>query len=316
MNTIRVVVRHRAVEATNIVRLDLRAINGAPLPAFTPGAHIDVFLPNGLTRQYSLLNDSTQTDRYEIAVLNVAAGRGGSACVHADLYSGTEVDISFPRNNFPLRADTDRYVFVAGGIGITPILSMIRYCQHRGLDWRLLYLARSRAHAAFLAELAEFGAGRVQFHFDDEAGCLYDFGGDFKIARGSSIYCCGPGPVMHSVAQVAADRPETQAYFEWFTPSADTPTEAPDAPFDVRLASSEQVLHIPTGKSILEVLEEYDFSVPFSCREGACRTCETRVLAGIPDHRDYVLSNSERAASDTMMICVSRSRTPLLVLGL
>jgi tetrachlorobenzoquinone reductase len=318
MTKIRVVVQRRSVEATNVVRLDLRAIdNAALLPAFTPGAHIDLFLPNGLTRQYSLLNDSVRSDRYEIAVLNTATSRGGSACVHADLRPGSELDISPPRNNFPLRDDFGHYVFVAGGIGITPILSMIRYCQRHSLSWRLLYLARSRAHAAFLTDLADLGADRVRFHFDDEAGCLYDFrGGDFDFAAGTSIYCCGPQPVMQSVTAFAADRPGTRAYFEWFTPPADGPQEVPDTAFDVKLASADQVLHIPVGRTILEVLEENDVSVPCSCREGMCRTCETRVLAGIPDHRDYVLSNSEQAGGKTMMICVSRSKTSLLVLDL
>jgi tetrachlorobenzoquinone reductase len=317
MKKIPVMIAERAQEAKEVVRLVLRRSNGEGLPAFTAGAHIDLFLPNGLTRQYSLVNDCADTDRYEIAVATAAASRGGSSCVHTALSIGSVIEISEPRNNFCLQPGHDTFHFIAGGIGITPILSMIRYCESRSWPWRLLYLARSRECAAFRDELEAVGADRVRFHFDDEAGRLFDFGDEsFIVEPGVPIYCCGPAPVIKAVGDFSASHPDNPAYFESFSPPAVVETTAITSGFEVKLNRSGKLLHVPESKSILEVLEEHGYELPCSCREGMCRTCETTVIEGVPDHRDYVLSVAEREAGRTMMICVSRAKSATLVLDI
>jgi len=314
---IRVLIAERAQEAKEAVRLVLRRPNGEALPAFTAGAHIDLYLPNGLTRQYSLINPCAECDRYEIAVSKAAASRGGSACVHTTLHVGDMLEISEPRNNFSLQGGQNTFHFVAGGIGITPILSMIRCCESRRWQWRLLYLARSRECAAFHEELAAFGPERVRFHFDDEAGRLFDFADrSFIVEPGVPIYCCGPAPVMKAVADFSSSHPDNPAYFEWFSPPAAVGTDVVASGFDVKLKCSGKTLHVPESKSILEVLEEHGYELPCSCREGMCRTCETTVIEGVPDHRDYVLSATEREAGRSMMICVSRAKSATLVLDI
>ncbi|MDE1006725.1 MAG: PDR/VanB family oxidoreductase [Paraburkholderia fungorum] len=318
MKKIQVVIERRTDEAKDVVSFVLRRPAGENLPAFSPGAHIDLFLPNGMTRQYSLIGDCGdcgETDRYEIAVSKAANSRGGSLCVHVALNEGNALEISEPRNNFPLQPGHDTFQFIAGGIGITPILSMIRHCERRGWPWRLLYLARSRAHAAFHEELSAFGPDRVRFHFDDEAGCLFDFAhASFIVESGVPIYCCGPAPVMKAVEDFALNHPDNPAFFEWFSPPVESAASGVATGFDIRLQRSGQVLHVPEDRTILDVLEEHGYALPCSCREGMCRTCETGVIDGVPDHRDYVLSGGERAAGRTMMICVSRAKSPMLVL--
>lgn len=316
MKKIQVVIERRTDEAKDVVGLTLRRVDGESLPTFSPGSHVDLFLPNGLTRQYSLIGDCYVTDRYEIAVSKASKSRGGSLYVHSDLREGSRLEICEPRNNFPLQPGHDTFQFIAGGIGITPILAMIRHCERNGWPWRLLYLARSRAHAAFHDELSAFGEC-VRFHFDDEAGCLFDFSdGSFAVEPGLPIYCCGPAPVMKAVEDFSSHHPENPAFFEWFCPPDESglvPGEASTG-FDVELRRSGQVFRVPEDRTILEVLEEHGYTLPCSCREGMCRTCETSVVDGVPDHRDFVLSSSERAAGRTMMICVSRAKSSKLVL--
>ncbi|MDB5875439.1 MAG: Vanillate O-demethylase ferredoxin subunit [Ramlibacter sp.] len=317
MNKILVSIDGRSDEARDVVKLTLRRPDGDHLPGFTPGSHIDLFLPNGLTRQYSLVNDCRDPSRYEIAVSKAIASRGGSSCVHEQLRQGGLVEISAPRNNFALQPGHDTFQFIAGGIGITPILSMIRHCQSQGWKWNLLYLARTRAHAAFQDELLALGQERVRFHFDDEARALFDFSApSFAVDPGVPIYCCGPTPVMNAVDRFSQGRPDNPAYFEWFSPPAEAVTRQPATDFKVKLQRSGQVYAVPESKSILEVLEENGYELSCSCREGMCRTCETTVLEGVPDHRDYVLSKGEREAGRTMMVCVSRARSEMLVLDL
>ncbi|QBR02416.1 oxidoreductase [Paraburkholderia pallida] len=314
---LKVVVTRRTEEAAGIVGLELRAADGERLPPFAPGAHIDVMLPNGLVRQYSLVNDCEERDRYEIAVSNVANGRGGSACVHSTLVVGTALEIGMPRNNFPLRSEHARFFFIAGGIGITPILSMIRYCNRHGLNWNLLYLARSRAHAAFLEELSEYGADRVRIHFDAEAGCNFDIGScSGLIPAGVPIYCCGPAPLMQAVVDFSSRHPENPVFLEWFAPAPENADQPPAEGFEVVLKRSGKAFYVEEDRSILEVLESHGYNIPCSCREGMCRTCETGVVDGVPDHRDYVLSKAEREEGRTMMICVSRARNSTLVLDI
>jgi len=304
----------RSLAADGVVLIELQPADGEILPGFKPGAHIEVQLPDGLRRHYSLCGDPDARDRYRIAVALAEPSRGGSAYMHQSLNVGDVIVTSTPRNNFPLVEDSQRYQFIAGGIGITPILPMLRWCEANNRSWRLLYLLRGRARAAFLDDLAPF-AGRVQTHFDDEAGGVFDIGAALNdVARDAHIYCCGPGPLMEAVEQAAADRDSAYVHFEWFTPKDQSALA--NTPFTVILARSRREVAIPADRSILETLQASGMKLPFSCREGLCATCETAVLAGTPDHRDQILTPEEKQVSQSMMICVSRAKSPSITLDL
>ncbi|MBG0738611.1 oxidoreductase [Paeniglutamicibacter antarcticus] len=285
------------------------------LPEWEPGAHVDVMLPNGVLRQYSLCSEPGKPD-WRIAVLREPNGRGGSAYVHDQLQPGTKVQIRAPRNNFALAAATE-YVFIAGGIGITPILPMIRRVAEGPVPWRLVYLGRSRKSMAFLDELEAYGPN-VHIHADDENGL-------FPLAElintpdtGFHLYTCGPGPLLKVIQSMTASWvDQSRFHFEKFVPDpADASAAAPvagDHAFTVELSDGTEV-GVGADTSILKALEDAGVPVLSSCREGICGTCETPVLAGEIDHRDSLLSEDERAAMDTMMICVSRCRGQRLVL--
>lgn len=303
-------------EAKDVIVLELRDPNGGALPRFEPGAHIDMALPNGLVRQYSLLNDSRETDRYVVGVGRAADSRGGSVYVHQKLAEGAQLQISPPLNNFRLDPAAQSYFFIAGGIGITPIMSMIRWCEANGRKWHLTYAARNRQRAALYEEICSFGGERVHWHFDDEQGGYLQVGELVDgLGAGEQIYCCGPQALMESVQTAVADCPDV-AHFEWFSPPESTEPQPEAGSFEIQLQRSGVSFTVPPDKSILEVLEENGFSIPFSCREGTCRTCETGVCAGTPEHFDYVLSSQERAEGKSMMVCVSRSIDPVLCLDL
>ena len=303
-------------QALDVMSLELRAVGGGELPPFEPGAHLDVHLPNGLVRQYSLTNDWRERDRYVIGVARVADSRGGSSFVHSSVRSGAQLTIRGPINNFALDPRAERFLFIAGGIGVTPIMAMVRWCVANGKPWRLIYAARSRQRAAFYEELCGLARDSAQFHFDDECGQVLDVAQ--AVAgwnEGEWIYCCGPAPLMDSVKALTGHLPAGTVRFEWFTtPESDEPQES--NAFKVRLERSGVEFDIPENKSILEVLEENGIEHPFSCREGLCGTCLTNVLAGEPDHRDYVLSDEERESGKLMTICCSRSKSPQLTLDL
>jgi len=305
-------------EARDILLLELRRASGDPLPAFEPGAHIEIRLPNGLQRHYSLLNDWRETERYVIAVGKARNGRGGSAYVHGSIQRGTPLTVGAPRNHFRLDPGAASYRFIAGGIGITPIMAMIRWCNANQRPWQLFYASRSRQRAAFYEELREFGSGKVRFHFDDECGEVLNASDALRQLReGEQIYCCGPEPLMRAVEEEASGLPDGVAHFEWFAAPQDGPAASPQGQsFQVELRRSGVSLEVPPERSILEVLEASGFEVPFACREGLCRTCETTVCEGEPDHRDYVLSQEERCHGKSMMVCVSRSKSPVLVLDM
>jgi vanillate O-demethylase ferredoxin subunit len=303
-------------EALDVMSLELRPIGGGQLPPFEPGAHLDLHLPNGLIRQYSLTNDWRERDRYVIGVARVADSRGGSSFVHSNIRAGAQLTITGPINNFALDPRAERFLFIAGGIGVTPIMAMVRWCVANGKLWRLIYAARSRQRAAFYEELCGLARDSAQFHFDDEAGQVLDVAE--AIAgwnQGEWVYCCGPAPLMDSVKALTGHLPGGAVRFEWFTtPESDEPQDS--NAFKVRLERSGAEFDVPEGKSILEVLEENGIEHPFSCREGLCGTCLTNVLSGDPDHRDYVLTDEERASGKLMTICCSRSKSPQLVLDL
>ncbi|MGW4588756.1 PDR/VanB family oxidoreductase [Amycolatopsis thermoflava] len=300
--------------AAGVVRLTLRHPAGEPLPEWDPGAHLDLVLGEGLVRQYSLCGDPGDRSVLQVAVLREPDGRGGSAWVHDRLSTGDTVRIRGPRNHFRL-VDSPRYLFVAGGIGITPIVPMIARAEVSGADWRLVYGGRSRASMAFREELVARYGDRVEIRPQDETGLL-DLDELLGAPRdGVAVYCCGPEPLLAAVEQRCAAWPPGSLHVERFSPKAGADA-GERTTFEVELAASGRIVTVPPDKSILAAVEEAGVSVLSSCQEGTCGTCETPVLDGVPDHRDSLLTDAERAANDTMMICVSRSCGPRLVLDL
>jgi len=305
----RLVISRIVREARGVVGLTLRSPDGAMLPAFEAGAHVDVALGNGLVRQYSLCGDPAELGVYRLGIGLAADTRGGSRYVHEQLREGDLVDIGEPRQLFGLHAQAAGHVFIAGGIGITPILSMIHACVRRGEPWRLLYCVRDRDAAAYLPELAPHGE-RVTLHVDSEQGgarCDLDAYLGTVGGPGQHVYCCGPGPLMDAVAAacVRSAIAAARVHFERFAASPPATIESGSS-FTVRLARSGGSHDVPADKSVLEVLEAAGVAWPYSCREGLCRSCEAGVLSGEVEHRDYVLSDEERTANRSMMVCVSR----------
>lgn len=302
--------------AEGIRSFEFRAPDGAALPPFSAGAHVDVALPGDLSRSYSLINPPRPGDRYVIAINRDPNSRGGSAYMCETLRVGDTLRVTAPRNNFPLAENAPLSVFVAGGIGITPILGMIARLEELGRTWRLHNAVRDRAHAAFLDRLLEYEAaspGRVHLHFDDEAGRLLDVSAIVTgEAGGTELYCCGPAPMIDAFVAAAADRDPNRIHIERFTGTGEKPTGT----FTVVLARSKREFLIPAGETIMEVLMQAGLRVAHSCREGVCGTCETRVIEGVPDHKDNVLSARERASNKLIMICCSGARTDRLVLDL
>lgn len=287
--------------------------DGRPLPSFTAGAHVDLHIPACGVRQFSLCSDLENTASYAIAVKREPQGRGGSAALHDMAEVGTLMGIGLPRNNFPLAEDAAKHVFIAGGIGITPFVSMISVAQRSRTQWELHYCARSRDQAAFYDDLKALAPERVHEYFSETP--LFDVRQlDRAPAPGEHVYCCGPEGLMSAVRHATDDWPEAQVHFEWF--ANDLADAGPNEAFEVELKRDGRVLTVPAGRSILEVLREAGLPAVSSCREGVCGVCETAVLAGEPQHRDKVLTEAERAANKTMMICVSRARGGRLVLDI
>ncbi|MEN3540828.1 PDR/VanB family oxidoreductase [Microbispora sp. ZYX-F-249] len=304
----------RTIAAEGVVLLRLVRPDGGPLPPWTPGAHVDLLLAPGLVRQYSLCGDPADPSAFQVAVLREPAGRGGSAYVHDRVAEGDTIRVRGPRNRFAL-AESSRYLFVAGGIGVTPILPMVEEAARRGADWRLVYGGRTRASMAFADRLARDHPGRVELCPQDETGLL-DLDALLGVPRaGTLVYCCGPEPLLAAAKERCASWPEGALRVERFAPAA-TDEAGPSAAFEVELALTGTTLTVPEDRSILEVVEEAGVAVLSSCREGTCGTCETVVLDGVPDHRDHLLTEQERAAGDVMFVCVSRARSPRLVLEL
>jgi ferredoxin-NADP reductase len=305
-------------QAQGIHSYELRPRDGKPFPGFTAGAHIDLYLPNGLVRSYSLVNPQGETGRYLIAVNRDAASRGGSTSVHDQLRVGDTVTLSAPRNNFPLAEDAVHTVLIAGGIGVTPLWCMVQRLAQIGASWQLYYSARTRAHAAFHDEIEALGkraGANVLFNFDQEpGGKMLDLGA--IVARAvprAHLYCCGPLPILAAFESACAGRDPATVHVEYFSaPAAPVTTGG----FTVVLSRSQKSVFVPEGKTILDALLDAGMDVPFSCMEGICGTCETKVLAGVPDHRDLILTESEKQAGKTMMICCSGSKTAELVLDL
>ncbi|MGW2017079.1 PDR/VanB family oxidoreductase [Streptomyces sp. NPDC001927] len=306
---LRLIVRRMTWEAEGVLSVELTDPDGKPLPAWTAGAHLDVHV-GGQVRQYSLCGDPQDVGAYRIGVLNEPSSRGGSRYVHTTLRPGQTVTVSEPRNHFALE-DADAYVFVAGGIGITPLLAMAREAARRGTPWRMVYGGRSRASMAFVSELTALG-GDVTFVPQDEAGHIDLDAALSGLSDGTLVYSCGPEPLLTAVE---ARCPEGRLRLERFAAPA-VERAGDDEAFEVECRRSGLTLSVGADTSILDAAESAGIAVDSSCRDGICGSCETRVLDGTPDHRDFLLSESEQAAGATMMICVSRCASGRLVLDL
>ncbi|MFK4299518.1 ferredoxin-NADP reductase [Arthrobacter sp. GAS37] len=327
--TTELLVRQQRLESDGVLSLVLEHPDGRELPAWTPGAHIDVVLPSGAVRQYSLCSDPMEKTKYRIAVLNDPNSRGGSREIHETVRTGGLLQFRGPRNHFELEP-AQHYLLIAGGIGITPILAMARQIAQGDAGLTLLYGGRTRRSMAFVDELAGLG-GTVSIIPKDECGYADLESAMAAAPAGTAVYCCGPEPLIRAVEQACERHLGANAmHFERFGAAAslaaagdaasraaspeDTTTDEGLAEFEVELKQSNCVLKVPADRTLLDVVRDANPSILFSCEEGFCGSCETKVLAGIPDHRDTILSKADREKNDTMMLCVGRSKTPLLVL--
>lgn len=316
---LKVRVARKSLEAVDICTFELVDVNGGPLPAFSAGSHVDVHLPNGLTRQYSLCNDPAESHRYLIGVLRDPGTRGGSRAMHERVHEGDVLAISAPKNHFPLAHEARRHLLLAGGIGVTPILCMAERLAIAGAEFEMHYCTRSRERTAFHDRIAasEF-APRVRFHFDDGAPAQkLDIAALLATPQpGVHLYVCGPKGFMDAVLGTARARgwPEAQLHYEFFT--AEVVKSDSDESFEVKLASSGRIVVVPKDKTVVQALAESGVEVQTSCEQGVCGTCLTRVLEGVPDHKDMYLTPEEQAANDQFTPCCSRSKSARLVLDL
>ncbi len=317
-DTLNALVHTLRFEAQDIISIELRPLEGAQLPAFEAGAHIDLHLPNGQVRSYSLLNDPAERHRYVLGILNDKASRGGSRWIHEHLRVGTTLKIGAPRNNFPLHEDAKHSVLVAGGIGVTPILCMARRLKALGKSFEVLYFARSRKSAAFIADIEALGAP-VTWHFDDERGGPPDIKALLaaRAAEGTHCYACGPAVMLDAYEQhCAALGFGDRAHMERFAAVEVAAAADARSTYTVELRRSGKTIQVTAEGSLLEAIRAAGVEPPTSCEDGICGACETKVLEGIPDHRDSVLSKAEREANKAMMVCVSGCRSERLVLDL
>jgi vanillate O-demethylase ferredoxin subunit len=319
--TLRVRVARKAVEATDICSLELVSVDGGALPGFSAGSHVDVHLPDGVVRQYSLCNDPAETHRYLIAVLRDPASRGGSVAVHDAVQEGDELQISAPKNHFALAHEAGHSLLLAGGIGVTPILCMAERLSVAGASFEMHYAARSRDRTAFVERIQGSAfADKVQFHFDDGAQ-EQRLELPALLARprpGAHLYVCGPKGFMDAVLATAraAGWGEQQLHWEFFSAGAEAAPRTGDEAFEVQLASSGRVIMVAPDKTVTQALAEAGVEVLVSCEQGVCGTCLTRVLQGTPDHRDVYLTPEEQAANDQFTPCCSRAKSARLVLDL
>ncbi len=312
---LRVQVLRKWTTAEGVVGLELESI-GEPLPTHLPGAHIDVHLPNGLVRQYSLTNAPGEGSLYRLGVKLESDSRGGSACLHETVKEGDVLAISEPRNNFPLRRDAVKTILIAGGIGVTPLLSMAQTLRGNNLDYELHYFAQTEGHLAFPEVLHELGEA-VVLHLGlspDETGqALTALLARHQLAM--HIYVCGPGPMLEVTRRIASEAnwPDEAVHFEYFKNTIEVDSSSS---FEISLARSALTLEVPSGKTILEVLRDNGIALMSSCEQGACGTCEVTVTEGEPEHQDVYLNDSEKVAGQRIMTCVSRAKSPRLVLDI
>jgi ferredoxin-NADP reductase len=301
-------------EALGIYSIELVSPQGEDLPAFEAGAHIDLHLPDDVTRSYSLLNSPKEQHRYVVGVLNDRNSRGGSRYVHEKLRVGTIIPISPPRNNFPLDESASHTVLIAGGIGITPISCMLGHLREAGKSVELLYCARARPEAAFCDELLTLDG--VQAHFDQEKDAPPDLRAYLASKpKDAHFYCCGPTPMLNAFEQICGELGLPNVHVERFA-AAEHVESSQEGDYVAYLARSDKTVSVPSGKPLLDALLEAGVDVDHSCREGVCSACETKVLEGIPLHRDSVLSEAEKKTNKVMMVCVSGCKGNRLVLDL
>lgn len=299
-------------EAKGVMSLTLATLDGSGLPPVEAGAHIDLELGNGATRQYSLVR-AQGASRYVIGIARDANGRGGSKWLHDDLRIGAELKITGLRNAFALDGGAGPAALYAGGIGVTPILSMIEELEAKGREWTAFYACRDRECAAFLDELAAYG-NRVTYHFDNEAGTIADLKAEIaKVPSGTHLYCCGPEPMLNAFEAACEGRPEAEVHLERFGSKAlDASAEGS---FEVEFRKSGKTVVVAADQTILDAAKSVGVSIDYSCENGVCGTCEVNIIDGIPDHRDMILDEKERASGKTMMVCCSRAKSPKLVLN-
>lgn len=306
-------VQCKSYEADGVTSVTLVDPDGGALPTWEPGAHVALHLPGGLTREYSLCSDPSDTSRWTVAVLRVEKSRGGSLHVHDKLSVGALIEVDGPRSAFALDESAQRHVLVAGGVGVTPIVAMMRRLEQTGCEWTMLYAGRSRRTMAFADEIATFPAATI--HADDEQGGLPDLptllGG---LSAGAVVYCCGPAPLLDAVA--AAMPPEATLRTERFAAPEIIAPAGGDTAFDVVLNRTGERVPVSPDQSVLDALLDAGLDLPSSCTEGICGTCEVGVVKGDVDHRDFLLGEAEHAANKTMFPCVSRCRSAELVLDL
>jgi ferredoxin-NADP reductase len=315
LSSLELLVREMRWEADGIMSLVLADASGVSLPRWAAGAHVDLVLPSGLVRQYSLCGDPGDLSSYRIAVLREQNSRGGSREIFDTPLLGRRVIVHGPRNHFSLEP-ASAYLFIAGGIGITPILPMLRVADATDAVWTLVYGGRSRSTMAFLSEISESMHGEIHLVPQDELG-FPDLGKAISAAGQSAIYCCGPPGLLDAVQAICEEqRLSHRLHLERFVAPDNVPNGLPMEGFEIELRRSGKTLRVPADRSVLSVLRDVVPTALSSCEEGYCGTCEVGVLEGVPDHRDSVLSDSERAANKSMMTCVSRAKTPRLVLDI
>ena len=316
--TLNALVHTLRFEAEDVIGIELRPVDDVEFPAFEAGSHIDLQLPVGLLRRYSLTNPPGERHRYVIAVLKDRATRGGSRWLHEQLRVGTRLTISAPRNNFKLHEDAGHTVLVAGGIGVTPILCMGRRLQQLARSFELLAFARSRKSAAFMAELDALGAP-VHWHFDAEQGGPPDLKALLaaRSARPDTrYYACGPGVMLDSFEKICAELGYANAHIERFTAVEVAAATDAKQSYTVELKRSGKLITVTPEQSLLAALRACGVEPNTSCEEGVCGSCETSVLEGTPDHRDSVLSAAEHATNTVMMVCVGGCKSERLVLDI
>ena len=313
-------VARRTEEAQDICGLELVAIDGGTLPSFAAGSHIDVHLPGGIVRQYSLCNDPSEAHRYQIAVLRDPASRGGSSAVHEVVAEGDVLQISAPRNHFALEPDAPHHLLLAGGIGVTPILCMAERLSVLGASFRMHYAGRSRQRMAFQQRIADSTfADQVQLYFDEgDASQRLNIEAVLADALPDThLYVCGPQGFIDAVLDAARQQRWSEKRLHWeFFAAANVGPRGEDTAFEVQLASSGRVVSVAVGQSVTQALQDVGVEIMVSCEQGVCGTCLTRVLSGQIDHRDSYLTAEEQAADDQFTPCCSRARCERLVLDL
>jgi vanillate O-demethylase ferredoxin subunit len=319
VSSLRVRVARKIVEAVDICTFELVSAGGSSLPAFSAGSHLDVYLPGGLTRQYSLCNDPAESHRYLIGVLNDPVSRGGSKAMHERIKEGDLLNVSIPKNHFALAHEAGKSLLLAGGIGVTPILCMAERLAALGREFEMHYCTRSKERTAFCERIKRSAfASNVLFHFDDgEPQQKLDIAAVLQAQQaGTHLYVCGPKGFIDAVLSTARAYRwcEAQIHFEFF--GSDMIKRDADGSFEVKLASSGKIIVVPKDKTVVEALSEAGVKIQTSCEQGVCGACLTRVLEGEPEHRDLYFTPEERSANNQFLPCCSRAKSARLVLDL